>query len=670
MHKSARLTHLKGNFMSDNTTADVTGIFSLDTNRLVGLAAKGSPDVTYLAGRDTPTSGIPLTATLSDGVVVFDPATEAAIVALAGGGSGTISANSFGASPSASWEINRDAFNAAFAAAEAAGGGNVTAAPGVYAGKGIVIGSHVLADMPGVTIISPDGQAPNPVATLITTTTGDVTSNTLTVADTSRIEIGTLLAIHEAGPEHDVQATVLTAAIDASQTTGITLTTLTGFPTIGVLRIGTELIRYTGRSGGLLSGVTRGYLGTTAASHTTAEWIRLSRHHYAVVTAISGNVVTLDEPVNLAVVGATVSVGSRNVKITNLTVNGNAPSGGASASVYNISAQLCIDSEFDILTCLNADQGGFTLTKGARNNVVRSIRLHDCGIPTISKGAAFWMYQGCRNNRVEGITITGRAWVGIYLDDRTTTADGWDRSNTDNVIVGINIDVDRVSSGYPSSINLVGAKRNVIANGTLRGSIVGISISQGSQGTNPDGSKPPTVQNEFASLKIAADTPYIAEAPGNVFHDIDFDDAIAVGNPTNAGANLITNSKLVRNGGIESGLKFGAGTVGAPSITFSGDPDTGLYSYAANTLGFAVGGTVPARLYGTEFRLGEGVHIGVGTSAGSRIGFVNTQKLAFWGGTPTTQPAAVADATDSTDAVTKLNDLLAKLRSIGIIAAA
>ena len=69
VHKSARLTHLKGNFMSNNTTADVTGIFSLDTNRLVGLAAKGSPDVTYLAGQDTPTSGIPLTATLSDGVV-------------------------------------------------------------------------------------------------------------------------------------------------------------------------------------------------------------------------------------------------------------------------------------------------------------------------------------------------------------------------------------------------------------------------------------------------------------------------------------------------------------------------------------------------------------------------------------------------------------------------
>ena len=280
------------------------------------------------------------------------------------------------------------------------------------------------------------------------------------------------------------------------------------------------------------------------------------------------------------------------------------------------------------------------------------------------------MYQGARNNRVEGITITGRTWVGIYIDDRTTTADGWDCENTDNIIVGISLDVEPVASGYPSSINVVGSSRNIIAIGSLRGSVVGLSMSQGSQGTTPDGSKAPCSGNEFGSLKIAAATPYIAEAPGNVLHGIDFDDAVAAGNPTNAGANLIINSKLVRNGGIESGLKFGAGTVGAPSITFSGDPDTGLYSYAANTLGFAVGGTVAARLYATEYRLGEGVHIGVGTATGSRIGFANNQKLAFWGGTPTTQPAAVADATGSMDAVTKLNDLLAKLRSIGIIAAA
>ena len=586
-----------------------------------------------------------------------------------GGGSGRILVNSFGASPGASWEANRDAFNAAFAAAEAVGGATVVAAPGVYTAKGVVIGSHVVVDMPGVTIISPDGQAPNLVATLITTTSGDAVGSTVTVADASRIEIGTLVAVHFAGPEHNAQATVLTANIDASQTTGITLTTLTGFPSAGVLRIGGELISYTSRTGGTLAGVTRGYLGTTPASHTTGEWIRQALHHYAIVKSVSDNTITLDSPVSLDVTGTTISVGSRDVKIRSLTVNGNAPAGGAAASVYNVSAQLCTDSEFEGLTCLNSDQGGFTLAKGSRNNVVRSIRLHDCGIPAIQKGSAFWMYQGCRNNRVEGITISGRAWVGIYLDDRTTIADPWDRPNTDNVIVGINIDVDRVSSGYPSSINIVGSQRNLIANGTLRGSVIGISISHGSQGTNPDGSKPQCVQNEFASLKIAANTPYIAEAPGNVFHDIDFDDSAATSNPTNAGANVIINSKTVIGGAIESGLKFGNGTAGAPSITFSGDPDTGLYSYAANTLGFAVGGVVAARLYTTEYRLGEGVNIAVGTATGSRIGFTNTQKLAFWGGAPVVQPSAVANAADSADAVVKLNELLVKLRSIGLIAA-
>ena len=116
-------------------------------------------------------------------------------------------------------------------------------------------------------------------------------------------------------------------------------------------------------------------------------------------------------------------------------------------------------------------------------------------------------------------------------------------------------------------------------------------------------------------------------------------------------------------------VRFGNGTAGAPSITFSGDPDTGLYSAAANTLGFAAGGVVAARLYATEYRLGEGVNIGVGTTTGTRIGFVNTQKLAFWGGTPVVQPSAVANAADSADAVVKLNALLVKLRSIGLIAA-
>jgi hypothetical protein len=63
-----------------------------------------------------------------------------------------------------------------------------------------------------------------------------------------------------------------------------------------------------------------------------------------------------------------------------------------------------------------------------------------------------------------------------------------------------------------------------------------------------------------------------------------------------------------------------------------------------------------------------GGHISVGTTTGTKIGTATTQKLGFYNATPVVQPAAVADATDAATVITQLNDLLAKLRTLGIIA--
>jgi hypothetical protein len=60
--------------------------------------------------------------------------------------------------------------------------------------------------------------------------------------------------------------------------------------------------------------------------------------------------------------------------------------------------------------------------------------------------------------------------------------------------------------------------------------------------------------------------------------------------------------------------------------------------------------------------------ISVGTTTGTKIGTATTQKLGFYNATPVVQPAAVADATDAATVITQLNDLLAKLRTLGIIA--
>jgi hypothetical protein len=59
---------------------------------------------------------------------------------------------------------------------------------------------------------------------------------------------------------------------------------------------------------------------------------------------------------------------------------------------------------------------------------------------------------------------------------------------------------------------------------------------------------------------------------------------------------------------------------------------------------------------------------GSGTLRGIKIGSASTSLLGFFGATPVVQQAAVADATDAATAITQLNDLLARLRTLGLIA--
>jgi hypothetical protein len=77
-----------------------------------------------------------------------------------------------------------------------------------------------------------------------------------------------------------------------------------------------------------------------------------------------------------------------------------------------------------------------------------------------------------------------------------------------------------------------------------------------------------------------------------------------------------------------------------------------------------IGVTSPSSL----LHLADAGNISVGTTTGTKIGTATTQKLGFYNATPVVQPAAVADATDAATVITQLNDLLAKLRTLGIIA--
>jgi hypothetical protein len=73
-------------------------------------------------------------------------------------------------------------------------------------------------------------------------------------------------------------------------------------------------------------------------------------------------------------------------------------------------------------------------------------------------------------------------------------------------------------------------------------------------------------------------------------------------------------------------------------------------------------------LVGGTLTVADANNIAVGTTTGTKIGTATTQKLGFFNATPVVQQAAVADATDAATAITQLNDLLAAMRTLGLIA--
>jgi hypothetical protein len=71
---------------------------------------------------------------------------------------------------------------------------------------------------------------------------------------------------------------------------------------------------------------------------------------------------------------------------------------------------------------------------------------------------------------------------------------------------------------------------------------------------------------------------------------------------------------------------------------------------------------------GNECVIGTEVGSGGGTLRGIKLGAASTSLLGFYGATPVVRPAAVSDATDPASAVTQLNAVLARLRTLGLIA--
>ena len=83
----------------------------------------------------------------------------------------------------------------------------------------------------------------------------------------------------------------LSSGINAS-VTSLTMASSASFGSSGTILVGSELITFTGNSGGTLSGLTRGASGTTAAVHSSGATVTDASEFFAWNAAASGDIVT------------------------------------------------------------------------------------------------------------------------------------------------------------------------------------------------------------------------------------------------------------------------------------------------------------------------------------------------------------------------------------------
>jgi hypothetical protein len=96
-------------------------------------------------------------------------------------------------------------------------------------------------------------------------------------------------------------ATLLSTTIDALETS-VVLDDASGFPTVGEITIGTEIIHYTGKSTNTLTGCTRGYDSTTAAAHNSGDVVNqyyIADHHNQIAAEVIALGTNLSERIGL-----------------------------------------------------------------------------------------------------------------------------------------------------------------------------------------------------------------------------------------------------------------------------------------------------------------------------------------------------------------------------------
>jgi hypothetical protein len=249
-------------------------------------------------------------------------------------------------------------------------------------------------------------------------------------------------------------------------------------------------------------------------------------------------------------------------------------------------------------------------------------------------------------------TFTGTWFTGgtatttkpqVLIEPTGTTSTAWSTSGTG---LGVN-----AASGFG------GRLLDLQTNGTSRAVVTGAGLV--GIGTSAPGALLETSSNASGTLNGEVLLQRIRSNPGSNIAFLDIKSRRHTAGPDWNGVGFrlqhqvdSTPMGFIEFNSIDNSQNLALGTGGNSRL---------LITSAGNV---GIGTTSPSSL----LHLADAGNISVGTTTGTKIGTATTQKLGFYNATPVVQPAAVADATDAATVITQLNDLLAKLRTLGIIA--
>src|SRR5258708_1291847 len=201
-------------------------------------------------------------------------------------------------------------------------------------------------------------------------------------------------------------ATTLNGAVDASQTS-ITVISTTSYPTAGTLLIDSEAMTYTGTTSTTFTGITRGVLGTSAATHTTGT---------TVANYLSTFIATSTTPRMVLTGAGNVGIGTTSPAAT-LSINGSLRTLGS--NVYGLGKSLI---HFDGASPTGADNAAVTenISVDSGNTYdATGLMLRNIPVATAAETNPNWRQLWIQDGPKSGTgTITNS--YGLYVDVPTS----------------------------------------------------------------------------------------------------------------------------------------------------------------------------------------------------------------------------------------------------------